>query len=250
MGGDGGGILNIDKNSPLPIYYQLEKAIKEWIEQKELVPGDVIPSEREFAEMYSISRMTVRQAINHLVNEGYLIRKRGKGTFVAEKEKAKKMRSLISFSEDMKQRGLQPRAKVLEFKVLPAEPLSAKKLHIKEYAPIYKVITVRSADQEPMAFETSYMPVSLMPTLTKEAVEKSLYDYMEKTLMLRIDRASQTLEVAAAKKTVAEMLKIEENDPVLLVKRVSYLEDGRPFEFVNSVYRGDRYQFCTEMIRV
>jgi GntR family transcriptional regulator len=247
--GDGGGILNINKNSPLPIYYQLEKAIKELIEKKELVPGDVIPSEREFAEMYSISRMTVRQAINHLVNEGYLIRKRGKGTFVAERERAKAM-GLTSFLEDMKQRGLQPEAKVLEFKVLPAEPLSARKLQIEEYAPIYKVITIRSADQEPMAFETSYMPVSLMPTLTKETVEKSLYDYIENTLMLRIDRASQTLEAAAAKKKVAEMLEIEENDPVLLVKRVSYLEDGRPFEFVDSVYRGDRYQFCTELIRV
>ncbi|MBE3570060.1 MAG: GntR family transcriptional regulator [Bacillales bacterium] len=242
----------MNKNSPLPIYYQLKKAIKEWIEKKELVPGDVIPSERQFAEMYSISRMTVRQAINHLVNEGYLIRKRGKGTFVAdrEREKTMKMKGLKSFSEDMRQRGLQPEAKVLEFKVLPAEPLSAQKLQIEEYAPIYKVITIRSADQEPMAFETSYMPVSLMPTLTKETVETSVYEYLEKTLMLRIDGASQTLEAAPAKKKVAEMLKIEENDPVLLVKRVSYLEDGRPFEFVDSVYRGDRYQFCTELIRV
>lgn len=76
----------INKHSPLPIYYQLEQGIKEMIEKGQLQPGEMIPSEREWAEMYEISRMTVRQAINNLVNDGYLVRKRGKGTFVATKK--------------------------------------------------------------------------------------------------------------------------------------------------------------------
>src|SRR4051812_20574632 len=98
----------INKNSPIPIYYQLEEHIKGLIEEGVLKPGDVLPPEREYAEKYQISRMTVRQAFTQLVNEGYLFRLQGKGTFVAERKIEKTLQGIISFTEDMRARGLKP----------------------------------------------------------------------------------------------------------------------------------------------
>src|SRR5690625_792519 len=98
----------IDKNSPLPIYYQLSEQIKRLIETEQLLPGDLLPSEREYAERYNISRMTVRQAISNLVTESLLYRKKGKGTFVAEKKFEQNLQGLTSFSEDMQLRGYTP----------------------------------------------------------------------------------------------------------------------------------------------
>ncbi len=96
----------IDKNSPIPIYYQLELQIRQFIESEQLQPGDILPSEREFTEKYNISRMTVRQAINNLVSEGLLYRQKGKGTFIAEQKFEQDLSGLTSFSEDMKNPGL------------------------------------------------------------------------------------------------------------------------------------------------
>src|SRR3954471_13942573 len=110
----------INKNSPIPIYYQLEGYIKELIENGELQPGDVLPPEREYAEKYQISRMTVRQAFTQLVNEGYLYRLQGKGTFIAERKIEKPLQGITSFTEDMKARGLTPGSQLINFKIVPA----------------------------------------------------------------------------------------------------------------------------------
>ena len=110
----------IDKTSPLPIYYQLVEWIKGLIERGELKPGDSLPSEREYAERFSISRMTVRQAITELVNGGYLYRQKGVGTFVAEKKIEQQLMGLTSFTEDMKSRGMEPSSKLVGFEIVPA----------------------------------------------------------------------------------------------------------------------------------
>jgi len=110
----------INKNSPIPLYYQLEEHIKGLIENGELSPGDALPPEREYAEKYQISRMTVRQAFTQLVNEGYLYRLQGKGTFVAERKIEQPLQGLTSFTEDMKARGFTPGNKLIKFEIIPA----------------------------------------------------------------------------------------------------------------------------------
>lgn len=239
----------INKHSPLPIYYQLEQGIREMIEKGELEPGEMIPSEREWAERYDISRMTVRQAINNLVNDGYLVRQRGKGTFVATKKIEQPLKGLTSFSEDMRARGMEPGTKVLNFCVIPANASLAQQLHIQEGDDVYEIRRIRLADQLPMALETAYVPCSLVPNLTKEIVSGSFYEFIEHQLGFTIRSATQVLEASIARKMEADLLHIKEGAPVLLIQRNSYLEAGQPLEVVKSIYRADRYKFMIEMER-
>ncbi|WP_129728708.1 MULTISPECIES: GntR family transcriptional regulator [Bacillaceae] len=239
----------IDKSSPLPIYYQLEEQIKKQIESGELQPGDMLPSEREYAELINISRMTVRQAMNNLVDDGYLYRQKGRGTFVAEKKVEQELGSLTSFTEDMKARGLVPSSKLLSFEIVPAPEKIANQLQIKEYAPVYEIKRIRLADQVPMALEIVYASANLIKGLTEEKVNHSLYQYIEEQLHLKIGHAAQSVEAAIASETEGEHLNIRKGSPILLLQRNTYLEDGTPLEFVKSSYRADRYTFTIHIKR-
>ncbi|MFB9757390.1 GntR family transcriptional regulator [Ectobacillus funiculus] len=239
----------IDKSSPLPIYYQLEEQIKKQIESGELQPGDMLPSEREYAELINISRMTVRQAMNNLVDDGYLYRQKGRGTFVAEKKVEQELGSLTSFTEDMKARGLVPSSKLLSFEIVPAPEKIANQLQIKEYAPVYEIKRIRLADQVPMALEIVYASANLIKGLTEEKVNHSLYQYIEEQLHLKIGHAAQSVEASIASETEGEHLNIRKGSPILLLQRNTYLEDGTPLEFVKSSYRADRYTFTIHIKR-
>jgi GntR family transcriptional regulator len=241
--------FKIDKDSPLPIYFQLEEGVKESIERGDLKPGDLIPSEREFSERFEISRMTVRQAINNLVSNGYLVRKQGRGTFVAQQKIEQKLKGLTSFSEDMRSRGMTPSTKLLEFRQVAAAKPIADKLMLDEGAIVYEIKRLRLADDTPMALETSYLPAELVAGFDKDAAQGSLYDYIEKVLGLKIGFATQVLEASIAKGLECKILEIKEGTPVLLIKRYTNLENGQPLEVVHSVYPGSRYKFVIDMQR-
>lgn len=239
----------INKNSPVPIYHQLEEYIKQQIENGILIEEAVIPSEREFAERFQISRMTVRQAINNLVSEGYLKRQKGKGTFVSKKKVEQELQGMTSFTEDMLSRGMSPSSTLLSFQIIPANKKTALDLRIKESDSVYKIKRIRLADGVPMALETAYIPVELVPGLTEENSNLSLYQYIEEELSLSISEATQEIEASIARSQDAETLEIPIGDPILLIKRISYLQDGLPFELVKSTFRADRYRFIHTMKR-
>ncbi|UOE96555.1 GntR family transcriptional regulator [Alkalihalobacillus sp. LMS39] len=243
----------IDKNSPLPIYYQLENKIREMIDSKELKPGDTLPSERDLSEKYDISRMTVRHAINNLVHEGYLYRQKGKGTFVSQKKFEQNLHGLTSFTEDMKLRGLKPGNKLLNFNTIAASEHVAKKLSISAGDLVYKIQRVRLADDNPIAIETNYISTALLPDLTTETMATilsgSLYDYAESKLNLKIENAQQIIEASVANDFEIEHLHLADGDPILLIERNSQLSDGTPFEFVKSAYRADQYKFIINIKR-
>ncbi|WP_318503771.1 GntR family transcriptional regulator [Bacillus sp. T3] len=239
----------IDKNSPIPLYYQLEEHIKDLIEKGELHPGDALPAEREYAEKYQISRMTVRQAFTKLVNEGYLHRLQGKGTFVSERKIEQTLQGLTSFTEDMKARGLEPGSKLVHFEIIPATSVIAKQLSIQEYGPVYEMKRIRLADGVPMALETNYISANLIKGLTEQIVNQSLYAYIENHLNLRIDYATQVIESSIASELEANNLQIKKGAPVMLIQRNTFLSDGTPVELVKSIYRADRYKFMIQMKR-
>jgi GntR family transcriptional regulator len=239
----------INKNSPIPIYFQLVEQIKGCIETGELQPGDALPPEREYAEKYKISRMTVRQAFTQLVNEGYLYRLQGKGTFVAERKIEQPLQGLTSFTEDMKARGMEPGSELIHFEIVPASNQVATQLSISEYAPVYEIKRIRLADGVPMALETNYISANIVKGLTEQIVMQSLYAYIEGHLNLMIDYASQTIESSIASQNEAKLLKIKKGSPVMLIQRSTFLKDGTPVEFVKSVYRADRYKFMIQMKR-
>jgi GntR family transcriptional regulator len=239
----------INKNSPVPIYHQLEEYIKQQIESGILQEEAVIPSEREYAERFQISRMTVRQAINNLVSEGYLKRQKGRGTFVNKKKVEQELQGMTSFTEDMLSRGMTPSSTLLSFKIIPADKKTAFDLKIDENDSIYKIKRIRLADGATMALETAYIPVKLVPGLTAENSNLSLYQYIEEHLSLSISEAKQEIEAAIASSHDAETLGITIRDPILLIERISYLQNEVPFELVKSTFRADRYRFVHTMKR-
>jgi GntR family transcriptional regulator len=239
----------IDKNSPLPIYHQLEEGIGLLIESGELAPGDFVSSERELSEKYGISRMTVRQAINNLVNRGLLVRKHGVGTQVVEKKMEQTLQGVTSFTEDMIRRGKVPGSQVLSFHLTDAALPAADKLGIDSASPVYEIKRIRLADGMPIAYETSILPHALFPGLTEQAAQGSLYSYVEETENLAISHASQVLEASVAGKSEAEVLGVREGAPVLFIERISYLTGGRAFEWVTTIYRADRYKFVIDLNR-
>ncbi|MDQ0219879.1 GntR family transcriptional regulator [Peribacillus cavernae] len=240
----------INKKSPIPIYYQLQEQIKNMIEKGELKPGDTISSERQYAEKFKISRMTIRQALTKLVDEGYLYRVKGKGTFVAERKIEQPLQGLTSFTEDMKSRGMKPGSKPLSFEVIPASSSIANHLAIQEYGPVYEIKRIRLADDVPMALETTYISANLIKGLTEEImINQSLYEYIEDHSRVKIDQAEQIIESSIADQMESQYLKIKKGLPVMLIQRKSFSEDGTPIEFVKSVYRADRYRFMIHMKR-
>ncbi|WP_028402744.1 GntR family transcriptional regulator [Ectobacillus panaciterrae] len=239
----------INKHSPIPIYHQLLEHIKHQIESGELQTNQMIPSEREYAELYQISRMTVRQALNNLVLQGYLYRKKGRGTFVGNQKIEQTLTGLTSFTEDMTGRGMKPSNVFLDFTITPADYSAAQALHLKEYTPVYEIRRIRLADDLPMAIETTYVPANLLIGLTEDIVHQSLYRHIEQKLGYTIQFAQQEIEASIADKLQANSLQIEYGAPVLCMKRTSYLANGTPFEYVISTYRADRYKFIHELAR-
>ncbi|MDR0123685.1 MULTISPECIES: GntR family transcriptional regulator [Bacillus] len=239
----------IDKQSPIPMYHQIMENLKKQIEDGTLAPDTLIPSEREYAERFGISRMTVRQALSNLVNEGYLYRQKGKGTFVSRKKFEQPLQGLTGFTEDMRQRGLKASSHLIDFKktACPAHLLPV--LQLSNNDAVYELKRIRLANDEPMAIETSYMPETFAGDLTKEHLTGSLYEYMENHTGLAIAHAKQELEANVASEEEAHVLSISTGSPVLSIARTTYFQNDLPFEYVLSVYRGDRYKLIHTMER-
>jgi GntR family transcriptional regulator len=237
----------IDKQSPIPMYIQIEEGLKSRIEDGELIAGTLIPSERELTEMFQVSRMTVRQAITNLVNEGLLYREKGKGTFVAAPKLEQRLNGMTSFTEDMQARGLIPSNKLISFKKILPAPDIAKLLLLSPEEQTFFIERVRYANAEPMAIERTFVPAKIFPHLNQENFKGSFYSLIEQDPFLTISHASQRIEAALVKKEDAEFLDIEMPSAVLVIERISHLTNGLPFEVVHSTYRADRYKFVTEI---
>ncbi|CQR46387.1 HTH-type transcriptional repressor YvoA [Paraliobacillus sp. PM-2] len=239
----------INKNARIPIYYQLENLIREQIDQGELLPGDALPSERAYAEAYDISRMTVRQAINNLANEGLIIRKKGKGTFIAEKKFEQTLQGLTGFTEDMLARGLQPSNRIIKLEETNANPTIASKLMLHVDDPVLMIERLRLADDAPISLETVYTPTTFVDKLKFTSINVSFYQYVEKQLGLTIGHGTQEIESGLATTYERKHLGLNKGDPVLYMRRTTYLSNGKPFEYVTSAYRADKYVFTLQLPR-
>ncbi|HWI66045.1 MAG TPA: GntR family transcriptional regulator [Symbiobacteriaceae bacterium] len=238
------------KDIPIPLYYQIKARLLEAIENGQLKPGDRVLSERELTTQFGVSRMTARQALTELENQGYLYRVQGKGTFVATPKLEQPLVGLTSFTEDMRRRGLEPAARVLSAVEVVAGRKVARALGVGETASVYRLERLRLAGGEPMALEISHIPVALAPGLLDGGpVEQSLYRVLGERYDVHLIRAMQSLEAVAANAYEAEILHVREGTPLLLLERISRDHLDRPVEFVRSLYRGDRYRFTTELIR-
>jgi len=233
----------LDESNSLPLYQQLQRAIRQAIETRVLGPDDALPPERDLATDFSVSRITVRKAIDQLVAEGLLVRRQGSGTFVCARVE-KNFSKLTSFSEDMRARGRNPRSVWLRKSSGTVTPEEALTLRASPGTPVYRFHRIRFADDAPMSLEYATILASCLPSL--EAVESSLYAALER-VGNRPVRALQRLRAVLFTAEQADLLQAKEKDAGLLVERLGFLKDGRAAEFTQSFYRGDTYDFVAEL---
>jgi GntR family transcriptional regulator len=240
----------IDKQSPVPMYYQIMNQLREKISEGAYAVNNLLPPERELVETYQVSRMTIRQAILELVNEGILVRRKGVGTFVAPPKLEQPLSSLTSFTEDMAQRGMKASAHIISFKEMLPDPPTRKTLGLNAEEKVFECVRLRLADEEPMALETTKLLASICPGLQRDDLEnQSLYKVLAERWSIELDYATQSLEPIFAPPYEATLLHVAAGSPLLLMYRVTYDQSGRAFEHVKSLYRGDRYKFVTELYR-
>jgi GntR family transcriptional regulator len=211
--------------------------------------GGAIPSERQLSNEFGVSRLTVRAAIDELAREGYLVRRRGSGTYVSEPKIAQEL-TMSSFSEEMRRRGMRPGSRTLSLEVIHAGAYLGRCLHVSPSERIVVAKRLRLADDESMAIETLHVPEALVPGLTAEDFDRtSFYDLLTDRYGIEIVGGIQTIEPTVTNEEESAILGVPLHSPAFQFERTTRSESGEIVEFVRSIYRGDRYRLVTELNR-
>ncbi|HUI75180.1 MAG TPA: GntR family transcriptional regulator [Candidatus Acidoferrum sp.] len=240
----------LDRQSVVPLYYQIQQRLLEQIRSGKLRVGQPIPSEQEIAASMGVSRMTARQALKSLCSLGLAYSQRGKGTFVSRFKLEKDFRQVLSFCEEMRARGSRPRSRVLAFEKSRASSEVTGALHLGPREEVFMLRRVRLADSIPLCIECTHIPVRLCPELQKRfEPDSSLYQALSELYGIQIDIADEVAEASLATAPEARLLRIRKGAPVFRFTRTAYRLSGEPVEFVTSTYRGDRCKVVNRLTR-
>jgi GntR family transcriptional regulator len=214
-------------------------------------PGDRVPGDLELCSELGISRTTIRQALAEMAHEGWVVRERGRGTFVAPPKLTESaVERLSGFFEDMVALGYPPVSQVLHQEDRPADEQIAARLNVRPGTRIVEIERLRFVEDEPVVLTTTYLPLALAPGLaTADLTRRSLYEYLETECGLTLARGQRTIEAVAADARQARLLRIRKGAPLVYLQSVSYLADGRPIEYYRALHRGDRSRFEVELVR-
>src|SRR6478735_327933 len=216
---------------------------------EQLAVGEAIPSERQLSAEFGVSRLTVRAALDNLVREGLLVRRRGSGTFVSEPKIAQEL-TMTSFTEDMRRRGMVPGSRTVELKSRPAGAWLGRLLKVSPSEPVVVITRLRLADRETMAIETLHVRESLVPGLSARDLERqSFYGLLQERYGLEIVGGMQTIEPTVTNEEESDALGVPLHSPAFLFERTTRSSTGEIVEYVRSIYRGDRYRLVTELNR-
>lgn len=227
-----------------PLYMQLARNLREHIESGGIGPGDSLPSERELSERMGMSRVTIRKGIQKLIEEGLLFRKHGSGTYVSPRIQAPGAK-LTGFSEDARSRGDDPGVVWMLRTYASATDEEASALDIPPRTRVARLARIRLANGEPLAIEHAVVPAAILPEL--ETIGDSLYKALEQAGVFPV-AGTQRIRAALATPTEAGMLSIAEGSEILRIERITRDAAGTPVEFTRSAYRGDRYEFVSEIV--
>lgn len=240
----------LSPNKPSPLYLQLKDLIKQEIQNGILKPNDRLPSENELCKLYNVSRITVRQALAELVNEGLVYRSHGKGTFVANPRVEQELVTVTPFDETLRRKGIKPSTVFLSHNLLPADFNLATLLAIPLETNTVHLRLLGLGDGEPLVLYNSYFPESIgsqMVELARDKARKgksfSTYDLYNEISGVTPSMLTQSFEAIVADKEVAKMLDVKPAHPLLQVTTVVYTVEGRPTEYRIAAYRGEKYRF-------
>lgn len=225
-----------------PLFVHLKETIIATIARGEWLPGDRLPSQRDLCRQYQMSHMTVRRAINELINEGVIRAIPGKGLYVAKKTRAADSSSLLGFDQQMTRLGFTPSTRVLEAKLVSASTVLAKVLGVTPGAPLVYLHRLRLANGEPQSLTSVYLPHALCPGLLEKRLENdSLFATLRNRYHLNLTSSLSTIEAVLADEAQALLLQLTMPAPLLVREQTTYLDTGRAIEFSRSLMRGDRY---------
>ncbi|AKR55250.1 putative transcriptional regulator of N-Acetylglucosamine utilization, GntR family [Devosia sp. H5989] len=229
-----------------PLYLQLKRWIEDAIHRGAIKAGDALPSERDLALKADVSRVTVRKAVQHLVQEGVLIQRHGSGTFVAPQSQRveQSLSHLTSFTEDMARRGMSVRSEWLDKGIYVPSPEETVALGLSSGDLVARLGRLRLSNDVPMAIERAALSARILPD--PQSVQASLYTQLDKS-GFRPVRAIQRIRAANLGEKDAKLLDVPAGSASLNIERISYLASGRIIEFTRSIYRGDTYDFVAEL---
>lgn len=226
-------------------YITIHDELKQQIDQGVWKIGDRLPSERDLADTYSVSRMTLRQAVTLLVEEGILERRVGSGTYVAGHRVQEKMRGTLSFTEIISSQGKVPSTVLISYQRKLASQTEIDHLNLQKTDYVIRMERVRYADQLPVVFELASIPEKLIKGCSQAAITEHFFQTLTEN-GYEIGRSQRIIYAKTASERVANYLDISTGHAILALTQTSYFTDGRPFEYVRSQYVGDRFEFYLE----
>lgn len=238
--------LNKEKGAS-PLYYQLYEILKDKIKKEIYSCGDILPSEKELMKEYEVSRITVRQAISNLTQDGYLEAKRGIGTIVRYKKIDEQIKSIRSFSEEMQEHGIIMKTSFCSVKEIKASSKIALYLNVNEGDKCLEIKRIRCAGDIPIVYSETYIRKDLNLDTDERYYTDSFYKYLKEEKNIIVHRAHDTLEAASANKKIAKLLEINEKDPVFIRVRQSFNKDNDLIEHTTSYYPGEKYKYSMDL---
>jgi len=234
---------------PVPLHHQVYLHLRDSLDAGELRPGDRLPTERDLAERYGCSVITIRRALDELAREQRIKRTRGRGTFVLPPRLDRDLAGTMSFAEEMRLRGLAPETRLVAAYSETAGEAAAAALEVRLGAPLFTIARVRLAEGTPLLLEEVSLPASRFPGLLSEDLEGgSLYEILASRYGTRIVRTREALEPVLLRAREARLLEVPAGRPALLIEGVAFIANGTPVEFSRSHVRGDRTRYYVERI--
>jgi len=233
----------------VPQYIRIINYYTELIESGKMTDGTQMPTEETIGELFGVSRITVRQALDGLVQGGYIYKLQGRGSFVSSKKADMQLDHLIGFSDEMRNLGKIPSTKLIDVAITAVNETVAKALMIESTQKIYRIIRLRYADGMPVALERVNMPFARFAGLENKDLAQSLYKLLGEEYGCQASKAVQRIWADGADNATAKLLEIKAGAPVLVITRTTYENDGMPFEYVESTYLGNKYVFNATLNR-
>jgi len=230
-----------------PIYIKVKNDIKKKIEKGIFKSGEKIPSERELSQIYNVSRMTARQAVNQLANEGFVYREKGKGTFVSSLQFSQK--NLKSFTETLKEQGYDPETKILEFSIVHSLKEISKIMDQPYETKFYKIKRLRLGNNVPMALETVYIPVYKCKDLREQKIQNSLYSILKNDYDCPINSVSYDIEACISNRMMMKLFQVQKPVALLKVSGVNFTKKNDKLLYEESYYRSDLYKYQVDILK-
>lgn len=239
-------MLTLSPSSSEPLYTQIKDSILEFIEVNDLQSEVQLPSERELVELFSVSRMTVRRAVDELIRLGVVFRQPGKGLYVGYPKWKQRLLKVTSFSETFASMGHTPGTQVLETEFLEGPPRVCKNMGLPMDAQVFYTRRLRLVDNIPFSIQSSYLNYELLPGIEDELSGHNLYHLIESHYGIKLEKTEAMLESTLADHAMAALLDIKPGAPLFLMCGVVQSPEGHPVEYFEAYYRGDRMRFMVE----